>query len=392
MDNIERLIRYEREGSKLDFKQEQYHRMKYPELIKDIMSMANVPSEGKRYIVIGVKDHLDGTKEFFSIPSEEIVDQATFQQIIRENIEPTIDFSYYPFEFDGNLLGVIEIDNCINAPYMMKKDYGNLKKGDCFIRNGSQQSRMIRRDYDEIERFKLDNFLGDKIEIGFDKDFDSRLRIEGVRNAKFPSEEVKAEIESILSKRTNPESTTRNKTFGGISSGFPNIYSPFRNIPYEERSTEDLKKYLENIEEKYLQHDWYYMGEEKAEKINLTVVNRGNKYLEDVLIMLEIPIDSGDVMEELIDKPKPNEVISIAANPFNSAKLYYPHVEKKSDVYTVQQNIGSLKHQLPMEVFNEDLRVFFGENVIGKSFKWSYTIYAKNLSNPINGELIIDIV
>lgn len=32
----------------------------------------------------------------------------------------------------------------------MKKNYKNLKKGDCFIRKGSQQSKMDRRDFDNF--------------------------------------------------------------------------------------------------------------------------------------------------------------------------------------------------------------------------------------------------
>lgn len=155
LSNIEWLIKFEREGTKLDFKKEQYRKEKYQDLIKDIMSMANAPVEGKRYIIVGVKEKPDGTKEYFSIPREEIVDQATYQQIVRENVEPNIQFSYYSVEIDGDIFGVFEIANCNNPPYMMKKDYkANLKKGECFVRKGSQQERMIRRDLDEILQFK----------------------------------------------------------------------------------------------------------------------------------------------------------------------------------------------------------------------------------------------
>lgn len=137
MNNLEWLIRYDSEGTKLDFKREQYHKGNYQDLIKDIMSMANAPVEGKRYIVVGVKDRPDGTKEFSSINKEDFIDQATYQQIVRENIEPTINFSYSPKEIDEYLLGIFEIDENNNPPYMMRKDYKMLKKGECLIRRGS---------------------------------------------------------------------------------------------------------------------------------------------------------------------------------------------------------------------------------------------------------------
>lgn len=41
MSNIKFLIQYEQEGTKLDFKREQYRKRKYKDLIKDIMTMVN---------------------------------------------------------------------------------------------------------------------------------------------------------------------------------------------------------------------------------------------------------------------------------------------------------------------------------------------------------------
>ena len=92
------------------------------------MSMANAPIDGTKYIVVGVKDKTDGEKEFHSIPRESFIDQATYEQVIRENIEPSIEISYSPIKVDGNLLGVFEIGPCNNPPYMMKKDFQGLKK------------------------------------------------------------------------------------------------------------------------------------------------------------------------------------------------------------------------------------------------------------------------
>ena len=87
MENIEWLIKYERESTRLDFKREQYKKEKNKNLIKDIMSMANAPIDGKKYIVVGVKDKTDGEKEYHAIQKEEFIDQATYEQVIRENIE-----------------------------------------------------------------------------------------------------------------------------------------------------------------------------------------------------------------------------------------------------------------------------------------------------------------
>ena len=221
LNNLEWLIRYEREGTNLDFKREQYHKEKYQDLLKDIMSMANTPIEGKSYIIVGVKDKPDGTKEFHPIPKEEIVDQANYQQIVRENIEPNVNFSYYSFDFDGYLLGIIEIDKCDNPPYMMKKDYKTLKKGDCFIRRGSQQERLTRRDLDEILQLKSHIYFNDKISIGFNKEFNRKLTIKAVRDLKFPSKAAKEKIESILAKRNEESKLGLNNHLERFGLNFP---------------------------------------------------------------------------------------------------------------------------------------------------------------------------
>ncbi|WP_303966483.1 ATP-binding protein [Sporosarcina ureae] len=392
MSNIEFLIRYEREGTKLDFKREQYNKEKYQDLLKDIMAMANAPIEGKRYIIVGVKEKTDGSKEFHSIPKDEIVDQATYQQIVRENIEPHINFSYYSIELDGNILGIIEIDKCDNPPYMMKKDYRALKKGECLIRRGSQQERMTRRDLEEILQFKSHTYFDDKISIGFNKNFDQKLTMKAVREYKLPSSEAKEKIESILKKRKKESKLIPNNHYERLGLNITAFRSPFQNVPYEERTTEELEKNLKDVQETYRDDDWYYIGEEMSEKINFIMRNDGTKYLEDVSIEFKIPIELVDVMDRVHSEPKSFYESLNVSNITSLSNNYYPNVIEEDGYYIIHENIGALKHHQDTEVFNEHLRVFFGQKSFNKSFTWSYTIYAKNLPTPIKGDLIVEVI
>lgn len=392
LSNIEFLIRYEREGTKLDFKREQYNKEKYQDLLKDIMAMANAPIEGKRYIIVGVKEKTDGSKEFHSIPKDEIVDQATYQQIVRENIEPHINFSYYSIELDGNILGIIEIDKCDNPPYMMKKDYRALKKGECLIRRGSQQERMTRRDLEEILQFKSHTYFDDKISIGFNKNFDQKLTMKAVREYKLPSSEAKEKIESILKKRKKESKLIPNNHYERLGLNITAFRSPFQNVPYEERTTEELEKNLKDVQETYRDDDWYYIGEEMSEKINFIMRNDGTKYLEDVSIEFKIPIELVDVMDRVHSEPKSFYESLNVSNITSLSNNYYPNVIEEDGYYIIHENIGALKHHQDTEVFNEHLRVFFGQKSFNKSFTWSYTIYAKNLPTPIKGDLIVEVI
>lgn len=392
MSNIELLIKYEREGTKLDFKKEQYHKEKYKDLIKDIMAMANAPIEEKRYIIVGIKDKPDGTKEIFSIPREEIVDQATYQQIVRENIEPNIEFSYFAIEIDGNVFGVFEIDNCINPPYMMKKDYkGVLKKGESFVRKGSQQERMTRRDLDELIELKSNRYFNDKISIGFNKKLDQQLTVKGVSEVKLPSQKAREKIESILRRRNEDLELGLDNPLDSLGLSMARFRNPFKSIPYVERDTDELKKNLENIRNTYYENDWYYIGEEMSVKINLTIRNDGNKYLEDVSIILKIPTDFVKVMDRIYSEPK-SGIDFLSYTTLSDTTNYYPDVTEEDGYYVIREDIGVLKHQLYTEAFNEKLRVYFGTKSLNKNINCYYTIFAKNLPNPITGVLKVEVV
>lgn len=154
MDLLE-IIRYENESIYADFKRSQYQNNE--DFLKDIMAIANANTDvSKRYIIIGVKHSPNGNRDFYSIPREEFKDDAVYQDLIRNNIEPEIKFIYKPFEVEGHLLGVFEISECENRPYVMKKKFGTLEQGACYIRRGSQQSRAVRADLEIMyeERYK----------------------------------------------------------------------------------------------------------------------------------------------------------------------------------------------------------------------------------------------
>ena len=97
-----------------------------------------------------------------------IKDQADIENLIQDNIEPTIKFQYFPLILDDVQLAIVKIEEPMDPPYFMKKDYkGILRAGDAYIRKGSKQSRMTRRDLDELLSFRSRNKFNGKIIIGF---------------------------------------------------------------------------------------------------------------------------------------------------------------------------------------------------------------------------------
>lgn len=148
MRDIINLIENRNENEYLDFKAKDY--VDKGEFLIDIMSMANSMDEDDKYIIIGVKDKINGEKEIIGI--EEGKEQAEFQQLINENIEPKIKFEYRTIQYKDKTLGYYRIskDNK-DRPYIAKKQYTkgrNIRQGECYIRKNSINSIALRRDYD----------------------------------------------------------------------------------------------------------------------------------------------------------------------------------------------------------------------------------------------------
>ncbi|MDU4959076.1 MAG: ATP-binding protein [Sporomusaceae bacterium] len=153
---LEDIIKYEQENTYIDFKKCQYVKEKNQDLIKDIMAMANANYNGEKYIIVGVKS-VPGNENALVGIDDDVNDDAEYQQIIYENIEPQIKFSYFSEDICCKKVAyfIIYQDNT-DRPYMMRKDFGKLTKGDSFKRIGSSQVRLVRHDLDTIysDRYK----------------------------------------------------------------------------------------------------------------------------------------------------------------------------------------------------------------------------------------------
>lgn len=142
------LIENGHENEHLDFKAKDY--VDKGEFLIDIMSMVNSMDEDDKFIIIGVKDNINGEKEIIGI--EEGKEQAEFQQLVNENIEPKIKFEYRTIRYKDKTLGYYKISKDNNdRPYIVKKQYTkgrNIRQGECYIRKNSTNSIALRRDYD----------------------------------------------------------------------------------------------------------------------------------------------------------------------------------------------------------------------------------------------------
>lgn len=373
---LDDIIRYEPESTYVDFKREEYHSKKYYSLIKDVVAMANANYVGSRYIIIGV-DLSNGERKFPGI-SNPLTDSAIYQSLLHEKVEPEIDLKYYSYPFEGVQLGILEISGCDDQPYMLKNEIQPLKKGDCFIRKGSTQLSLLRPDLDRIVANKIgdSSFKGD-VNICFKKSGSSDLEIKVPRYIVLPSEKEKEKIKNALI-------------------GVSHRIEDYQMIDYIKKNSESHGKYLRmsptmlnlklgTVETDFAEHDKYYLFEKIGEKVNLFIQAIGGKYIDDATVKLMIPNIPGLLVA---DNQYTDPDNFIGTMVFKS-DLFYPDVLKEDEFTVVSVHLPAIKHQVAINLFEADLRIFAGKELIGVNVPVKMEIFGKNLTAPIKKELEI---
>lgn len=407
LEELDYLIENELENTRLDFKRKFYHKEKYNELIKDVMAMANAHVEDTKYIIFGVKLLEDGSRSFHSV--QQLPDQADIEQLIHNNIEPTIELSFYPHKFKNHQLAILEVQGFNDRPYISKKDYRGIKAGDSVIRKGSTTSPLNRNDLDKIYSHSNKNVNPHKIEVGLNENLETILEVsaKGYNTKDLPSSKEKKFYEEKLTilKEHIQEKDRKNKAtplsnvniegvvnFGRMFSengvhdkkiyiGTDNFGMPIR------LSEEELKGRIANVTKTYFEDDAYFLQENVAQNLNPYILNNSDKFLEDVYIELYISTEVGYIFTEHYDKPVNGLVPALS----NHLSYMYPNVEKDNDKYVITESIGTVRHQIKDTLLINPLKIIYSSEIIGKSIMLDYELHAKNLSNPFKGSLEIKI-
>ncbi|MHC2993823.1 hypothetical protein OB13_20395, partial [Pontibacter sp. HJ8] len=188
----------------------QYLKGNYDALLKDVIAMANSDIRGSRRIILGVKLRPDGTRDIIGI--EDLVDDGTYQQIISDNVEPQLIIKYYPFSFEFKKVGILEIHNADDPPYMMKKSYNqsekqrSLKEGDSWIRVGSSQKPITRKNIDRyiksaVDKYVDDKYISGKIEVLLTNVVTGNNILKAEQLSEIPSELAANKIRDIIKKK-----------------------------------------------------------------------------------------------------------------------------------------------------------------------------------------------
>jgi hypothetical protein len=163
------------ESATIDFKAEP-HRLDNDhfnsEFIKDILSMANTPREGSAFIIIGVKLHANGNRDYLGVTSH--TDDSDLQDKLKlARVEPKPEFTYQPMMLDGKSYGIIEIPLKRDGPYYTTRDLGVLKAHRLYFRRGTKNDEASVHEQNEIYKWFHQEHTEEKLSAPQGKTFNA---------------------------------------------------------------------------------------------------------------------------------------------------------------------------------------------------------------------------
>lgn len=150
---IKQYIDNEFENEFLDFKIKPYewsNSDSKSDFLSDVICMANSSNNGDKFIILGVKVKSNGERILNGIDKNKLMDSADYQQLVSENIEPSISIEVKIISHQNKDYGIIRIFNCNNRPYLLRKKFNNLEQGYMKVRKGSRNTNINRYILDEI--------------------------------------------------------------------------------------------------------------------------------------------------------------------------------------------------------------------------------------------------
>jgi hypothetical protein len=383
MDRLLKIARSATPESGIQFRSKAYGDEGLRSFLRDVLAIANASVDGNRYIVVGVDFDAKGRKRTQAIDAQDFSGKPSYQSLANEFIEPPIRIRYKPVSFDGTRIGVFEISDCQDRPYMMRADFSEqLRRGDAYKRVKDAPVKMGRRQLMELFELKFrDSVSSGDIEIGFPGDIiHKKLTLPTCDLSTMPSALASAKLEEMLTIRnvsTNSGSTTMMARLTHAR-----LYGT--DDPYVDRSPEDILIELNQIRSRYRNEDDYFLFEERAQNMQLVVYNQGDEPIVDASLSIALPNHNAFYVADRLPKRPVNDRY-VDRTPDEIAS--YPAVTLKDDSVHITAKIGDIPTGEPIDVFTSPLLMCIGDDLRGRRFGIRYALHGQNLRAPAKGQL-----
>ena len=203
-------------------------------------------ADGPRYIVTGIDIDDSGRRRVHGVKRDDFSGKPAYASLVSEHIEPPVRIQYEAVSVDGKSVGVFEIGDCQDRPYMMRVDHSEaLRRGDAYVRVNDAAVKMGRRQLLALfEQQFQESVSATSIEVGFPGEIIHKHRkVPTCSLRKLPSAVAGDKIRQLIKAKNQVHASlvstivarlTHARLFGTDS-------------PYEHRSVDELTAELQQL-------------------------------------------------------------------------------------------------------------------------------------------------
>ena len=383
MNRLSKIARSATPGSGIQYRKEKYGNSGIRDFLRDVLALANAAVDGPRYIIVGADFDSKGIKTVHAVDAEDFSGKPSYQSIANEYIEPPLRIRYKPATIDGKRVGVFEIGDSQDRPYMMRIDYSEtLRRGDAYLRAKNNVMKMGRRQLSELfERKFRDAVSADDIEIGFPGEIiHKELTVNTCRLSQLPSAEASKKLNQLIDIRKRSRKTGSTTVLARLTHA--RLFGA--DDPYVDRSPTEIMLEMKELRQKYREHDNHFLFESRTERVQIVVYNQGEEPIIDASLSLVMPNHNAFYVADRLPKV-PRKDGFADRTPDEIAT--YPSVTLGDDSVQISSKIGDIPVGEPVDVFVSPLRVCVGKDLSGKRFGIRYSLHGQNLRAPAKGKL-----
>jgi len=383
MNRLARIARSATPSTAVQFRKRAYGKNGVERFLRDVLAMANAPIEGSRYIITGAEFDTKGRKRLYSVNREDFSGKPAYQSLANDHIEPPIRIRYQPATVEGERVGIFEIGDCQDRPYMMRIDFSEtLRRGDAYVRVNDSAVKMGRRQLQSMfeKKFK-DSVSAANVEIGFPGDIihkDKKISVCALD--KLPSAIASSKLHELIEAKSQVHASASNTIVARLTHA--RLFGS--DSPYEDRSTEEIMAEMRQIERRYRDHDNHFLFEENVTPVQLVVFNQGAETIRDASLSLVMPNHTAFHVATQLPKI-PRDDLFVERTP--SEQSEYPAVSLRDDSVHVSVKLGDIEAGEPIDCFDAPMRVCVGPGLEGRRIGIQYSLFAQNLRTAAKGKL-----
>ncbi len=383
MNRMAHIVQSEAPSDAAQFRKRAYGKGGLRDFLRDVLAIANASVEGHRYIVVGIEFDTQGRKRVHGVKRDDFSGKPAYTSLVNDYIEPPIHVRYEAVTVDDKQVGVFEIGDCDDRPYMMRVDHSEtLRRGDAYLRVNNEAVKMGRRQLLALfeQRFQ-ESVSAASIEVGFPGEIiHKKLKVPTCKLNKMPSAIAAAKLQELIDAKNQVHTSlvstivarlTHARLFGSDS-------------PYEHRTVEELMAEMQQLKSQYRDHDDHYLYEQNATPLQLVVYNQGGEALRDAKYSLLLPVHDAFCVAGRLPKLRRD---SSFAERTPREQSEYPVVTRRENAIRVTGSIDEVPAGEPVELLQTPLRICIGDALKGRRIGIQYQLSAANLRAPAKGTL-----